>query len=183
MVTATEMERFVDKIGKKSCDLDPIPASIFKECKSTLLPILTNMVNMSLQSAFFPATLKEAMIKPKLKKDNLDSEAYPNFRPISNLKVLSKIIEKAVSCQLSDYLRDNDLEESFQSAYKCFHSTETALLKVQNDILCEIDNQKCVVLLLLDMSAAFDTVDHELLLERMSKRYGVKGNVLKWFRS
>ena len=123
------------------------------------------------------------MIKPKLKKDNLDSEDYPNFRPISNLKVLSKIIEKAVSCQLSDYLRDNDLEESFQSAYKCFHSTETALLKVQNDILCEIDNQKCVVLLLLDMSAAFDTVDHELLLERMSKRYGVKGNVLKWFRS
>ena len=63
------------------------------------------------------------------------------------------------------------------SAYKCFHSTETALLKVQNDILCEIDNQKCVILLLLDMSAAFDTVDHELLLERTSKRYGVKGNV------
>ena len=179
VLTATEGERF----GKKSCDLHPIPASIFKECKSTLLPTLTNMVNMSLQSAFFPATLKEAMIKPKLKKDNLDSQDYPNFRPISNLKVLSKIIEKAVSCQLSDYLRDNDLEESFQSAYKCFHSRETALLKVQNDILCEIDNQKCVVLLLLDMSAAFDTVDLELLLERMSKRYGVKGNVLKWFRS
>ena len=88
VVTTTEVERFVDKIGKKLCDLDPIPPSIFKECKSTLLPILTNMVNMSLQSAFFPATLKEAMIKPKLKKDNLDSEAYPNFRPISNLKVL-----------------------------------------------------------------------------------------------
>ena len=84
---------------------------------------------------------------------------------------------------MSDYLCDNDLEESFQSAYKSFHSTETALLKVQNDILCEIDNQKCVVLLLLDMSAAFGTVDHELLLERMSKRYGVKGNVLKWFQS
>jgi len=131
-----------------------------------------------------PAALKEAMIKPKLKKDNLDSEGYSNFRPISNLKVVSKIIEKAVSCQLSDYLRDNDLEESqFQSAYKRFHSTETALLRVQNDILCEIDNQKCVVLLLLDMSAAFDTVDHELLLGRMAKRYGVKGNALKWFRS
>ena len=85
---------------------------------------------------------------------------------------------------MSDYLRDNDLEESqFQSAYKRFHSTETALLRVQNDILCEIDNQKCVVLLLLDMSAAFDTVDHELLLGRMEKRYGVKGNALKWFRS
>ena len=178
-----EIEGFVDTIGKKSCDLDPIPASILKECKSTILPVLTNIVNMSIQSASMPAALKEAMIKPKLKKDNLDSEDYSNFRPISNLKVVSKIIEKAVSCQLSDYLRDNDLEESFQSAYKRFHSTETALLRVQNDILCEIDNQKCVVLVLLDMSSAFDTVDHELLLKRMAKRYGMKGNALKWFRS
>ena len=150
-----EVESFVDTIGKKSCDLDPIPESILKECKTTLLPVLTNIVNVSLQSASMPAALKEAMIKPKLKKDNQDSKDYPNFRPISNLKV--------VSCQLVDYLRDNDLEESFQSAYKRFHNTETALLKVQNDILCKIDSQKCVVLLLLDMSAAFDTVDHELL--------------------
>ena len=171
------------KSVKKSCDLDPIPASIFKECKSTILPVLTNIVNMSLESASMAAALKEAMIKPKLKKDNLDSEDSSNFRPISNLKVVSEIIEKAVSCQLSDYLRDNDLEEPFQSAYKRFHSTETALLRVQNDILCEIDNQICVILLLLDMSAAFDTVDHKLLLERMEKRYGVKGNALKWFRS
>ena len=183
VMSEREVESFVDTIGKKSCDLDPIPASILKECKSTLLPVLTIIVNMSLQSAFMPAALKEAMIKPKLKKDNLDPEDYPNFRPISNLKVVSEIIEKAASCQLGDYLHDNDLEESFQSAYKRFHSTETALLKVQNDILFETDNQKCVVLLLLDMSAAFDTVDHELLLERMSKCYGVKGNALKWFRS
>ena len=138
---------------------------------------------MSLQSASMLAALKEAMIKPKLKKDNLETEDYANFRPISNLKVVSKIIEKAVSCQLSDYLHDNDLEESFQSAYKHFHSMETALLRVQNDILCEIDNQKCVILLLLDVSAAFDTVNHKLLLERKAKGYGVKGNVLKWFRS
>ena len=79
-------------------------------------------------------------LKPKLKKDNLDSEDYPNVKPTSNLKVLSKMIEKEESCQLSDYVSDNDLEESFQSAYKCFYSTATALLKVQNDILCEIDN-------------------------------------------
>ena len=183
VMSEREIERFVDTIGKKSCDLDPIPASILKECKSALLPVLTNIVNMSLQSASMPTALKEAAIKPKLKKDNLDSEDYSNFRPISNLKVTTKIIEKAVFCQLSDHLRDNDLEESFQSAYKRFHSTETALLRVQNDVLLEIDNQKCVAMLLLDMSAAFDTVDHDLLLERMEKRYGVKGNVLKWFRS
>lgn len=82
-----------------------------------------------------------------------------------------------------DYMINNNLQEPLQSAYKRFHSTETALLKVQNDILVAIDNQKCAVLLLLDMSAAFDTVDHELLLERMSKRFGIKGQVLKWFQS
>ena len=131
VMSEREVESFVDTIGKKSCDLDPIPASVLKECKTTLLAVLTNIVNMSLQSASMPAALKEAIIKPKLKKDNLDSKDYSNFRPISNLKVVSKIIEKAASCQLVDYLRDNDLEESFQSAYKRFHSTETALLKVQ----------------------------------------------------
>ena len=77
----------------------------------------------------------------------------------------------------------NNLEEPFQSGYKRFHSAETTLLKVQNDILVAIDNRKCVVLLLLDMSAAFDTVDHELLLQRMFKRFGIDGQVLKWFQS
>ena len=75
-----EVERFVVKIGKKLCDLDPIPASIFKECKSTLLPILTNMVNMSLQSAFFPATLKEAMIKTEAE------EGQPRFWGLSKFQ-------------------------------------------------------------------------------------------------
>ena len=119
-MSAREVEHFMDKSGKKCCDIDPIPASILKECKSTLPPILTNMVNMSLQSAFIPATLKEAMIKPKLKKDNLDFKDYPNFRPISNLKVVSKIIEKTVSSQLSDYLPDNGLEESLSQRINAF---------------------------------------------------------------
>ena len=82
-----------------------------------------------------------------------------------------------------EHLVNNSLEEPLQSAYKRFHSTETALLKVQNDILIAIDNQKCVVLLLLDTSTAFDTVDHEILLERMSKRFGIKDKVLEWFQS
>ena len=129
------------------------------------------------------AQLKEAMLKPKRKKNNLEFEEYSNFRPISNLKFLSKIIEKAVATQLMGHLINNNLEEPFQSAYKRYHSTETALLKVQNDILMAIDNNICVALLLLDLSAAFDTVDHEILWERMSKRFGIKDKVLKWFRS
>ena len=87
---------------------------------------------------------------------------YTNFRPISNLKYICKIIEKAISYRLSNYLRDNDLEESLQSAYKTFHSTKTAVVKVHNDIISAIDSQSYVILLLLDLSAAFGTVDHKI---------------------
>ena len=182
-VTEQEVENIVDANGKKSCELDPIPATILKGCKKTLLPTFTNIINKSLETACMPVQLKEAMLKPKLKKSNLEFEEYSNFRPISNLKFLSKIIEKAVATQLMEHLVNNNLEEPLQSAYKRFQSTETALLKVQNDILIAIDNQKCIVLLLLSMSAAFDTVDNEILLERMSKRFGIKDKVLEWFQS
>ena len=93
-----------------------------------LLPVLTQMINISIETANVPVQLKEAMIRPKLKKESLVHEVYSNFRPISNLKCISKTIEKAVSYQLN-YLRDNDLEESLQSSYKTFHCIETALVK------------------------------------------------------
>ena len=100
-----------------------------------------------------------------------------------NLKAISKIIEKAVACQLNDYLTVNHLSETLQSAYKRFHSTETALFKVQDDILQAIDNQQCVALLSLDLLAAFDTVDHHLLVEGLSNWFGLKGQVLAWLKS
>ena len=78
---------------------------------------------------------------------------------------------------------DNDLNEGLQSAYKKHHSCETALLRVQNDILKSIDDKKCVVLLLLDLSAAFDTVDHKILLHRLRSRFGIKGKALLWLQS
>ena len=75
------------------------------------------------------------------------------------------------------------LDETLQSAYRNFHSTETALVRVQNDILCAIDNNESVILFLLDLSAAFDTVDHSILLSRLRDRFGVKGTALAWFES
>ena len=93
------------------------------------------------------------------------------------------MIEKAISYQLTNYLRDNDLEESLQSAYKTFHGTKTTLVKVHNDIVSEIDNQSYVILLLLDLSAVFDTVDHKIVLQRLSCRFGIDGKTLRWFKS
>ena len=96
---------------------------------------------------------------------------------------LSKCCEKVVESQFISHLRENKLEETFQSAYKMGHSTESALLRVHNDVLCALDEGRCVMLVLLDLSAAFDTVDHGILLSRLSHSFGVQGSAYTWFES
>ena len=121
-----------------------------------------------------------AVLSPCLKKPDADHNQFSNFRPVSNLCLISKIIETAVAVQLTNPVANHHMDEMFQSAYKVFHSTETALVKVHNDILCAVDNNDSVVLLLLDLSAAFDTVDHSILLSRLALRFGVDGQVIAW---
>ena len=121
-------------------------------------------------------------MKPLLKKMSLNPEVLKNYRPVSNLTFVSKLIEKTVSSQLISHLENNDLLETFQSSYKPRHSTESALLRVSNDILRAIDDKQCVFLTLLDLSAAFDTIDHCILLEVLHD-LGVEGIALEWFRS
>lgn len=118
-----------------------------------------------------------------MKNMSLDHEDFASFRPISNLKLMSKAREKVVASQVNIYIKENNLNELYQSAYKKNHSTETAMVKVHNDILRALDNQSSVILLLLDLSAAFNTVDHQILLSRLKYRYGFNGKVLDWFSS
>jgi len=181
--TTEELSKLLGKVCTKSCILDPIPDKVMKDCVDNLLPIIATIVNLSFQEGVVPKKLKEAAVKPKLKKPSLDSEFLKNFRPISNLRLISKSVEKVVAVRLQSHLNDNDFHEPFQSAYKQGHSTETALVRVQNDILRSIDDHGCVILLLLDLSAAFDTVDHRLLLLRLYHNFGIKGKALNWFSS
>ncbi len=104
---------------------------------------------------------------------------------MSLLPFLSKILEKVVSQQLVSHIDKHSLSLSarYQSGFKRHHSTETALLKVTNDILRESDKGKVTALVLLDLSAAFDTVDHDILLSRLETDVGVSGVALSWFRS
>ena len=88
-----------------------------------------------------------------------------------------------VAVRLQKYLKANQLNEPLQSAYKPFHSCETALVRFHNDILVAIDKRQCVMLLLLVLSAAFDTVDHDILLTRLHSKYSISGIALEWFRS
>uniref|UniRef100_A0A669CX68 Reverse transcriptase domain-containing protein n=1 Tax=Oreochromis niloticus TaxID=8128 RepID=A0A669CX68_ORENI len=141
------------------------------------------MMNCSLQSGVFPAAFKTAVVRPLLKKSNLDCNNFNNHRPVSNLPFLSKILEKPVFTQINDFLNDKQILEIFQSGFRVNHSTETALLKVLNDIRCNWDSQKLSVLVLLDLSAAFDTVDHAILLNRLKHMVGLSGAVHNWFTS
>ncbi len=130
-----------------------------------------------------PDCLKHAVVYPLLKKQNLDSSVLTNFRPISNLPFISKILEKIVFSQLQSFLADNVMFETFQSGFRKCHSTETALLKVLNDILISCDSGDFSVLVLLDLTAAFDTVDHAILIDRLEHCIGLRGIALDWFKS
>ena len=95
---------------------------------------------------------------------------------------MSKVLEKLVVKRLENHMCTNNLYDSLQSAYRSQHSTETAILKIHNDIIEGLDASKCTVLSSLDLSAAFDTVDHTICIRRLSHLYGV-GTVLQWFES
>ena len=113
---------------------------------------------------------------------SLDPNCLKNYRPVSNLPFLSKVIEKVVLSQLLQHLNANNLLGVYQSAYRAGHSTETALLKIVNDCLLALDDGKVSVLTLLDLSAAFDTISHDILLQTLAS-FGIQDTALEWFMS
>ena len=163
----------------KSCELDPIRTWLVKLCLDDLLPLLPAVINTSLESGVFPAKFKEALIRPLLKKHNLDPEELKSYRPVSNLHFISKITEKIASQYLEEHLNIHSLHDPFQSASN--HSTETAIIKISNDIITSLVRGRCTILVSLDLSAAFDTVDHDIFLNRLKSVYGVCGTAHAWF--
>ncbi len=171
-------------LGSKSatCDLDPIPTWLLKKCLDILLPVLTKMVNTSLQTGIFPEEWKTALVIPLIKKLGLDV-LFPNYRPVSNLAFVSKLTERAVVVQSTNHTAVNCPLPVCTSAYRTGHSTESALLKVQSDILTSMENQEVTLLVLIDLSAAFDTIDSAILLDVLESRFGISDTALKWFES
>ena len=181
--TAEEVRQIIMSSPNKFCDLDPMPTVLLKACIDTLLGTITNIVNVSLRTGIFPDDFKQAHVNPLLKKTTLSKDNLKNYRPVSNLSFISKILEKVVAKRLGSHITSNNLSNVFQSAYKKLHSTETALLKVHNDITLNMDNGRVTALTLLDLAAAFDTINHSILMDRLSVWYGVSGIALSWFRS
>ena len=162
-ISESNLEKIVLSGNSKSCALDPIPTSLLKRLLPVLLPTICAIVNKSIMEFIMPNVLREAIVKPLIKKPTLDKENLKNFQPVSNLPFLSKLIEKVVIDQIAEHLSKYQLHEPLQSAYTPHHSTETAIVKVTNDILRALDCRQCVYLVLLDLSAAFDTIDHQVV--------------------
>ena len=183
LTTAEEITAIIKKASKASCSLDSIPTSLLRDILSSIATTIADLVNSSLTSGKFPSELKSAIVKPLLKKPSADPEILKNYRPVSNLSFISKIIEKVVAARLLDHMMDNGLMDQYQSAYRKGHSTETALVRVHNDILRAVDKGLGVCLILLDLSAAFDTVDHTILLTFLKEHIGLDGQALDLLKS
>ena len=161
----------------------PIPTWVIKKLIPYFTPILTAICNASITSGVVPSSLKSAIVVPVLRKKNLDVNDCKNYRPISNLPFISKLLERVIASQLTLYLNDNHLLPDCQSAYRTLFSAESALLKVTSDISMAADRGQLTLLMMLDLSAAFDTVDHEIILTRLNKSFGLSDVALGWFRS
>ena len=182
-VTDEFVLKIINSASAKSCELDPIPTTLLYDNLDILLPTITNIINTSLATGIVPPDLKTAIVKPLLKKPSLDKNLLKNYRPISNLHFLSKILEKVVLHKLLSHLQENNLSNPFQSPYRAGYSTETVLLRIVNDILSALDNDNISVLLLLDLSAALDTLDHQVLLSRLNSVFGIQSTALQRFHS
>ena len=174
-----DVKHLITKSGKKSCALDPMPTSLVIECLDVLCPAITRMINLSLDSliGLFPDNWEHAEVRPGVKNNSSSDLSFSNLRPISSLTFISKLTEQAVSDQTYNHLSVHNLYPKNQSAYRKFRSTKTALLRIKHDILMNM-NQQCVTLLVtLDLSAAFDTIDHVILLKRLHS-FGISGRVI-----
>lgn len=182
-VTTSYVLKIISKMSSSTCILDPIPTNLIKECLDVFSPLISNLVNSSLTTGLVPSELKLAAVFPVLKKPGSAAEDLSNYRPVSNLPFLAKVVERVVSAQVQEHVLQSKLLEPFQSGFRAGHSTETALVRVVNDLLVSADAGYINILILLDLTAAFDTVCHSILLDRMETWLGISGTVLSWFQS
>ncbi|VDI03665.1 Hypothetical predicted protein [Mytilus galloprovincialis] len=144
-----EVKTIINKLQCKSCELDILPLKVLKSFLSELLPVITKLVNLSLSQGVFPLKWKQAVVRPLLNKAGLEL-IYSNYRPVSNLSFLLKLIEKCALYRLNEHVKDHDLLPTNQSANRQFHSCESALLRLVNDILDGMEHQEVTAMIAVD---------------------------------
>lgn len=168
-VEVNDVLSYIRNSKKTFCNLDPLDVSRLQDVYEHAADLVCRIINKSFSEGTFPQTEKSAIVHPLLKKPGLDMQDLSSYRPVSNLSFLSKIMERAILDQLLPVLEANMIIPDLQSAYRKHHSTETALCRVHNDLVMECCAGNSSLLVLLDLSAAFDTVDHQLLLDDLQQ--------------
>ena len=182
LCTETEVRDIIAKTGIKVSPQDVFPPDLLEKSIETLIPYYTKLINLSMSSGSFDG-LKDAIVRPLLKTGSDDHNNLSNYRPVANLTFLSKLVERVVLARLQNHMDKIDFKCDTQFGYKKHHGTETLLVKLVNDILIGLDSKTGVVLLLIDLSAAFDTVDHRKLINILATQLKIQGTALKWFKS
>ncbi len=181
-LSEAEVSKLILSSHPTTCPLDPIPSHLLQAISPAVVPALTHIVNTSLHTGVFPSTFKQARITPLLKKPTLNPTLLEDYRLVSLLPFIAKTLEQAVFNQVSVFLTQNNLLDSNQSGFRSGHSTETALLSVVEALRLARAASKSSLVILLDLSAAFDTVNHQILLSTLL-RNGISGTALQWFES
>ncbi|XP_048031480.1 uncharacterized protein LOC125258536 [Megalobrama amblycephala] len=164
MLSEADVSKLILSNHPTTCPLDPIPTPLLQAISSSILPLLSRLG------------------LPHCLKPTLNPALLENYRPVSLLPLIAKTLERVVFNQLSTYLTQNNLLDDHQSGFKSGHSTETALLSVTEALRLARATSKSSVLILLDLSAAFDTVNHQILLSTLKSK-GISGTALQWFKS
>ena len=181
-MTEADVLRYIRETRKTCRSLDSINVSKLGEVYEPAAPAVGAIINSSFDEGNFVATEKCGLIRPYLKKIGLDINDLSNYCPVTNLTHLSKITERAMLDQLVPFLEEVSVVPRYQSAYRMLHSTETALYKIHDDLVSNTCHGKASILVLLDLSTAFDTMNHQLLPSDFSDS-GVEGTALSLLES
>ena len=179
-VTTMEVENVINSLKNASPGPDEFPAFVGKECLDSIIEPLTHLINISFRSGVFPSELKLAKVVPVFKSG--DSSSVNNYRPISVLSFFSKVFERVVYNRVLDFLCKNNVLYDYQFGFRQKHSAQHALITLIDKIHTSLDNGDIAITILLDLKKAFDTVNHQILLQKLNA-YGIRGNMLKWFES
>ena len=173
----------IRKLSNKFSSSDPIPTRLLKDCSFLLAPFIVMLFNRCLTDGAFPQSWKVTRMKPVPKRGCTSPDEPSSYRPIAQVPVLAKILEKAVANQLWEHIDFHNLLPCHQSAYRRSHSTETALLKIVSDLLMSMDSGRVSLAASLDLTAAFDSIDHDILLLRLHRSFGISGVAFEWINS
>ena len=182
-LTPAEVLKLITSSSLKYSPVDIVPVQLIKSCPLLFAEIISVVANLSFTHGRFPSDYKQTSITPILKKSGLDSSVPANYRPISNLSTVAKIIERLFLSRIQKHVFSCSNFNKNQSAYCRYHSTETALLSTLDHLIHAADCGKSTLLVSLDLSAAFDTIDHNILLNRLHHSFGISGSVHQWLES